>query len=127
MAREPGFLKGIDRIVEGSTEHTIALMCSEQNPLDCHRCLLVGRVLTERNMPLEHILPNGNIVTQHEIEEKLLSMAGSENSNLMMDMFASRDDLLATAYKLRARMVAFREPLREVSENGKRQWSNYAQ
>jgi uncharacterized protein (DUF488 family) len=69
MALQPDFLKGIDRVVAGSNEHTIALMCSEHNPLDCHRCLLVGRVLTERNILLEHILSSGKVATQHEIAD----------------------------------------------------------
>ncbi|MBV8458539.1 MAG: DUF488 domain-containing protein, partial [Acetobacteraceae bacterium] len=43
MALEPAFLKGIDRVISGAREHTVALMCSEHDPLDCHRCLLVGR------------------------------------------------------------------------------------
>ena len=68
MALEPAFLTGIGRVVDGSNEHTIALMCSEHNPLDCHRCLLVGRVLVDRKISLGHILSNGKIVTQYDIE-----------------------------------------------------------
>lgn len=125
MALEPAFLKGIDRIAEGSTEHTIALMCSEHNPLDCHRCLLVGRVLTERKIPLEHILSNGKLASQHALEEKLLSLVGSETTDIK-DLFATRDELLATAYKLRAKAVAYREPSRELTERATQHWSDHA-
>ena len=72
MALEPEFLKGMKRVVTGAQEHTIALMCSEHNPLDCHRCLLVGRALAEHNLSVGHILNSGRIAEQHEIEEKLL-------------------------------------------------------
>jgi uncharacterized protein (DUF488 family) len=125
MALEPAFLKGIDRVVEGSNEHTIALMCSEHNPLDCHRCLLVGRALAERKISLGHILSNGKIATQHEIEEKLLALSGAEKKD-MKDMFATREELLATAYRSRAKAVAYREPARELTEPTAPHWSNHA-
>lgn len=125
MALEPAFLKGIDRVVEGSSEHTIALMCSEHNPLDCHRCLLVGRALAEGKISLEHILSNGKIATQDEIEEKLLALSGAEKKD-MKDMFATREELLATAYRSRAKAVAYREPARELTEPATSHWSDHA-
>ncbi len=85
MALEPDFLKGIDRVIGGAREHTIALMCSEHNPLNCHRCLLVGRALSERRISLGHILNSGRLAEQHEIEEKLLGLSGGATD----DMFAN--------------------------------------
>ena len=105
MALQPEFSKGIDRVISGSEEHTVALMCSEHNPLDCHWCLLVGRVLAERHVPLSHILNNGRIADQREIEDKLLGAAESATD----DMFSSREERLAKAYRLRAKNVAYRE------------------
>jgi uncharacterized protein (DUF488 family) len=125
MALEPAFLKGIDRVVEGSNAHKIALMCSEHNPLDCHRCLLVGRALAERNVSLGHILSNGIVAAQHEIEEKLLALSGADKHD-MKDMFATREDLLAAAYKSRAKAVAYREPARELKEPAAQHWSDHA-
>jgi len=43
MVAAPSFIAGLDRIVEGCTRFRIALMCSEHDPLDCHRCLLRTR------------------------------------------------------------------------------------
>lgn len=112
MALEPMFLKGIERVMNGAKEHRIALMCSEHNPLDCHRCLLVGRVLSERHVPMGHILTNGRIAEQKEIEEKLLSASGDTNE----DMFSNRDERLIRAYRSRAKSVAYRKPLPEMVE-----------
>lgn len=122
MALEPDFLKGIDRVISGAKEHTVALLCSEHNPLDCHRCLLVGRALSERDIPLGHILNNGRVLDQHEIEERLLALSGSP----IDDMFASRHDRLARAYKLRARNVAYREPEPAMGESTSPNWHDYA-
>lgn len=103
MASEPTFLEGLDRVMKGATEHVIALMCSERDPLDCHRCLLVGRALAERLVHVDHILHDGRLIDHDGIEQKLLEMSGAE----MDDLFASRDDRLATAYKKMAKKVAF--------------------
>ena len=125
MALEPAFLKGIGRVVDGSKEHIIALMCSEHNPLDCHRCLLVGRALAERGVPLSHILNNGNIATQYDIEEKLLTLVGAEEKDTK-DMFASRNELLSVTYRSRAKSVAYREPVRELTERAAPHWTDHA-
>lgn len=122
MALEPDFLEGIDRVITGAKEHTIALMCSEHNPLDCHRCLLVGRALAERNVSIGHILNNGKMAEQHEIEEKLLSLSGGAAD----DMFATREERLDKAYRLRAKNVAYREPRREMAQPKASNWYEHA-
>lgn len=111
MAQEPEFLKGLDRVMGGAREHTIVLMCSEHDPLDCHRCLLVGRALAEHDLSVGHILNNGRVAEQQEIEEKLLILSGGSSD----DMFATREDRLAEAYRLRAKNVAYREPRPEMA------------
>ncbi len=106
MARTDDFKKGLDRLIEGAKKYRVALMCSEHDPLDCHRCLLVARALRERDVEVRHILSNGQIVSQSDIENRLLDMAGRQND----DMFASREERLAIAYRDRARKVAFADP-----------------
>ena len=103
MATVPAFHAGLDRVAEGSRKYCVALMCSERHPLDCHRCLLVGRALAERAIGVEHVLPDGSISTQANIEERLLQMAASDHE----DLFAPRADRLAAAYRDRARKVAY--------------------
>ena len=58
MATSSNFKEGICRVKEGSQKYNIAMMCSEHNPLDCHRCLLVGRALIEQGLDMNHILSN---------------------------------------------------------------------
>jgi len=106
MAQASEFSKGLDRVIEGAKKYRIALMCSERDPLDCHRCLLVGRALAQRGVRVSHILDNGNVVSHTEIEDKLLELSGRNTD----DFFALRAERLATAYRQRARKVAFAEP-----------------
>jgi uncharacterized protein (DUF488 family) len=106
MAEAPEFNKGLDRVIEGARKHRIALMCSERDPLDCHRCLLVGRALAQRGVRVSHILDDGRIMGHAEIEDRLLDLSG-RNAD---DFFAPRPERLAAAYRERARKVAFAEP-----------------
>jgi len=103
MARTEDFQKGLERVIEGARKYKIALMCSEQDPLDCHRCLLVGRSLAERGVLVGHIQGNGVIATQEQIENRLLELSGRSTDHL----FAPHEERLAAAYRDRARKVAF--------------------
>jgi uncharacterized protein (DUF488 family) len=106
MAKASTFGKGLDRVIEGARTYRIALMCAERNPLDCHRCLLVGRALAERGVRVGHILSDGKTMTHGEIEDRLLEISGRS----ARDLFAGRTERLAAAYRDRARKVAFAEP-----------------
>lgn len=112
MVLEPGFLTGIDRVIAGSQDHKIALMCSERNPLDCHRCLLVGRSLSERGISVGHILSNGHIAEQQDIEEQLLALY----NNATDDMFSTHEETVSRAYRLRANAVAYRDSQPELEQ-----------
>lgn len=105
MAESPIFNEGIERVISGSKSYRIAMMCSERHPLDCHRCLLVGRELKKRGINVHHIMSDGSVIDQGDVENKLLEMSGKKEA----DMFSTADDLLAEAYKKRAKKVAFSE------------------
>ena len=91
--------------------YRIALMCSEKDPFDCHRFVLVSRALAERGVTVEHILPDG-LVTQKALEDRLLEHYGLPPG----DLFHSRDENLATAYRLRNRDIAYNAHTKEGDE-----------
>jgi uncharacterized protein (DUF488 family) len=64
MAEEESFRTVLERLVEGARRYRIALVCSEGDPQDCHRRLLVGKVLADQGIELRHILPDGTIRTE---------------------------------------------------------------
>ena len=102
MAQTDVFKAGLDRVIEGSVSHRIALMCSEGQPLNCHRTLLIARALAERGLAIAHIERNGQSASHAEIEARLIHVVGlSEN------LLRSRDELLAEAYDLQAGRVAY--------------------
>lgn len=103
MAETSAFLEGVSRVIDGAKKFRIALMCSERHPLNCHRCLLVGRVLTERGVQVNHILGPGQTVSQASLEKALLEETGRGRD----DFFNSKEELLAAAYRERSKKVAF--------------------
>ncbi len=106
MAKSADFARGMQRVMDGSRKYQIALMCSEHDPLDCHRCLLVGRALASQGVAMKHILTDGNIADHRKIEERLIK----SERRYCGDLFLSSDELLAEAYRKRARKVAYSEP-----------------
>src|SRR4029450_5007618 len=59
LAERPEFKEALDRLMAGSTDTTLCLMCAEKEPLDCHRTVLVSRRLAERGTEIEHLLADG--------------------------------------------------------------------
>ena len=114
MAEARTFKAGLRRVLDGAQKYRIALMCSERDPLDCHRCLLVGRALSLQGVTMKHILSDGTIMDQKAIEERLLKSEGQHGG----DLFLSPDDLLAEAYRKRARRVAYSDQSNSLPENG---------
>ena len=72
LAQSPPFLAGITRVLNGIRTCRTAILCSEENPAECHRRLLVGRVLAERGVNVLHIRHDGSIQSEADIlrEEK---------------------------------------------------------
>jgi uncharacterized protein (DUF488 family) len=103
MARRPEFGAGLDRVIDETRRHRVCLLCSEREPLDCHRCLLVGRALAERGVTPGHIRADGTIEPHAMTEQRLLKLAGGE-----ADLFGDPAARLADAYRQRARRAAAR-------------------
>jgi uncharacterized protein (DUF488 family) len=61
------FQEGLSRLERGILEYNVALLCAEENPAACHRRLLVGRVLLEHGIHVEHIRGDGRIQTEEEV------------------------------------------------------------
>jgi len=103
LAQTPLFKSGIKRVIKGSEKFTVALMCAEKEPLDCHRTLLVGRALEAQGIGVAHILPDGAIEPHDDTMLRLLDIVGLPRS----DMFKSRAELIDAACRLREQKVAF--------------------
>jgi uncharacterized protein (DUF488 family) len=70
LARSELFQAGIDRVIKGSKNYRIALLCSEEDPSKCHRHLLIGRVLRDRGITVLHIRSDGRLQTEDNLDTR---------------------------------------------------------
>ena len=72
VAASPDFRVGLERLRRGISRCRVAIMCSEEDPTECHRRLLVAKVLLEQGVDVSHIRGDGRI----EEEPGLIEMSG---------------------------------------------------
>ena len=67
LAESAGFRQGIQWLLDAAAQSRVAIFCGEENPANCHRRLLVGRVLRERGVSIVHIRGDGRVQTESEL------------------------------------------------------------
>lgn len=81
------YQKGLEDLLKGvdlPEIRPLVLMCSEADPLGCHRRRLVGADLLERGFELVHIMGDGSLQTEHQVRER-----AQENQPSALDIFGS--------------------------------------
>ena len=104
LAETDLFDDGIGRVVRAADERRVAVMCSEKDPQDCHRALLIAVALGERGVAVEHILADGRVEDHNETLDRLLDRFKLPRNG---DMFRSRDEVVSVALARQAERVAF--------------------
>ena len=104
LAQTELFCRGIERIELGSKDYRIALMCSEKDPLDCHRAILVAPTLCRNGTPVHHILEDGRIEDHETTISRLLGTLGLQTENAFPEM---RADLVEEALARQESRIAF--------------------
>ena len=112
------FADGIRRIVRRADDNRIALMCTEKEPLECHRTLLVARVLTEESVAVEHILADGRLENHDAAMNRLMDLLKLPPNG---DMFRSRAEVITDALMRQAQKVAY---VGERSPGGRNLWED---
>jgi uncharacterized protein (DUF488 family) len=81
VAETSKFQQGIRQLIDRIQTHRVALLCAEEDPTNCHRRLLIGRVLGERGVKLLHIRGDGRVESEEEIaeEERFRKTKGQRN------------------------------------------------
>lgn len=75
MKKSNKFLEGIDSLIKGIDQgNRIALMCTEKEPIECHRAILVANAFFEKGIEVEHILADNTVQTHRELNKQLLDI-----------------------------------------------------
>jgi uncharacterized protein (DUF488 family) len=125
----PGFQRGLDRLSAALDDFRVAMLCSEEDPIDCHRGLLIASAIKERGIITTHIRSDGSLESQIEFEARVIEVTGV-GAGILDGLFAgslSEEDhrqMLADAYRKQSQRKAFRlSPERTAKTDS---WDNEA-
>lgn len=103
------FKNGVERLWLGLDKgFTIALMCSEGDPFDCHRFSMISIALEKDGFEVRHILKDKTLKSNGELEKQLLKKYDKKIPK--PDIFqtdVSADDQLKAAYRIRNKEIAY--------------------
>lgn len=106
LAQVEGFQEGISRLLQGRSTESIAVMCAEKDPLDCHRTLLVARALAERSAEVGHIAADGSVERHADAMLRMMLLHGLAED----DLFQTFDERLQMALERQEDKIAYVEP-----------------
>ena len=103
ISKHPLFQEGIDRLIEGMKRFSIALMCAEKDPINCHRTILICKILKKYQIQINHIIDANTIENHTETELRLLKLFHLEQP----DLFMSKAQRLTEAYSRQEEKIAY--------------------
>lgn len=111
--KDVDFLRGIERLRQGLAKgYHIVLMGARQNPVECHRMILVGRYLITHGFEVRHILHEGGWKTQKEMEQRLLHYYHTEAVQIPLDLgtgnLMDEQEILRDCYAKANRSIGYR-------------------
>lgn len=103
IAARPEFADSLDRVIDKAGEARPALLCAEEDPLVCHRTILICRHLRDRVDAIFHIRGDGSMETNEVFEQRLVKATGLKEP----DLFDSETTLIERAYELRGQRISY--------------------
>ena len=106
------FRQGVEIVLRLLADKRIALMCSEAEPLECHRFALVARYFHEHGVEVLHILKDASIVSQQTLEQQMVThyLRARKPKLSEVDQLVgtyTAEQQLADAYRLKNREIGF--------------------
>jgi len=102
IAASSAFQAGLAAVITTARTLRVVLLCAEQEPLACHRTLLVARELVARGVAVAHIHADGHLEPHAELLGRLRRLVGVPEQ----DLVRSEEELLAEAYARQERRIA---------------------
>ncbi|MBM7834477.1 DUF488 family protein [Clostridium sardiniense] len=113
VIHEHDFKKGIERLKDGCRKgYKIAILGAMQDPIRCHRSILVGRALREYGFNVEHILDDYSIASQEDIEQNLLDKYFKNREQITIDSLLGNgltdEDMIKEGYRMANKEIGYR-------------------
>jgi uncharacterized protein (DUF488 family) len=103
LADSAPFKRGIEQLLGAAATHRVAIMCAEKEPLDCHRTILVGRVLERHGVTVRHILADGSVEENRQTLERLSARLKLPAD----DLFSGSPERFETAYEQQGARIGY--------------------
>lgn len=116
------FLRGVERINKGLDKgFIISIMCSEANPLSCHRFSMVSRYFFDLGYDVFHILHSKEIKNHLSLEKKMIESYLNKRNPLLREvdeLFGeySKDEQRRDAYRLKNIEIGYRPGNEYINE-----------
>ena len=112
------FKNGVERLwLAIDKGYTIALMCSESEPFDCHRFSMISCALDKDGFDVQHILKDKSLKSNAALEKELLKKYDKKIPKPgLFNPDITPDDQLKEAYRLRNREIAFSPFAKDVPD-----------
>lgn len=113
VVNEESFKNGIQRLKNGVLKgYKIALLGAMQDPIRCHRSILVGRELIKYGFNVKHILDDYKLASQKDLEQNLLDKYFMDRNQITIDNLLgnskSEEELIKDAYRLANKEIGYR-------------------
>jgi len=106
--KAPDFEEGIDRLLGFAKSQNLVLMCAEEDPLHCHRFLMICPALVQRGIEPVHLRRAGVIEAQRDAEDRLLQLHGFADVTSNSLFAQGRAAALEDALRLQSEQYGFR-------------------
>ncbi|WP_195469417.1 DUF488 domain-containing protein [Clostridium sp. D43t1_170807_H7] len=113
VIKEKEFLEGIERLKNGCNKgYNIVLLGAMQEPIRCHRSILVGKALRKCGFNVKHILDDYSTASQDDIEQMLLDKYFSNRNQMTIDDLIgnslSREEMIEEGYRMANKEIGYR-------------------
>ncbi len=123
MSATKDFEDDIEQVARIAEDRVVCLLCSERQPEDCHRTLLVAEALVSREISAHHILVTGDLIEHESLVARLMVDYQRKSKSADLGMFLSEQDTRKAALRWQAKQVAFRLD-RPPANNDEHDWAS---
>lgn len=91
--------------------HNIALMCTEKDPFDCHRAIMIARGFELDKINVSHILHDRQLLSQQQLNERLLDHFFPDRNQSVLNFYGDNEktdqEYLIEAYRKRNKQIGY--------------------
>lgn len=92
--------------------HNIAMMCTEKDPFDCHRSIMIARAFELDGILVNHITHSEQLLSQENLNKRLLDYFFPNRDQLVLNFGEIQektdDEYLNEAYRRRNKQIGYR-------------------